>query len=107
MPCMHQVLRKYNIDENMHMDEEGEDDADKTSKRRSSKQPAGGRVARQQLTGFEGCQHVFSDGQVYPAYQQGRCQAFHSGMVLDVGNCKKWKVKKKFILVLGCALSTE
>lgn len=49
------------------------------SKKRPSKKAASKGSARQQLTGFEGCTHLFSDGDVYPAYQQGRCQAFHSG----------------------------
>lgn len=48
-------------------------------KKRASKKGAGG-APRQQLTGFEGCTHLFSDGEVYPVYQQGRCQAFHSGV---------------------------
>lgn len=61
-------------------DEDGEDKA-AGSKKRASKKAAGrsSGSARQQLTGFEGCTHLFSDGDVYPAYQQGRCQAFHSG----------------------------
>jgi hypothetical protein len=61
-------------------DKEGEDKA-AGSKKRASKKAAGSSSgsARQQLTGFEGCTHLFSDCDVYPAYQQGRCQAFHSG----------------------------
>eukprot|EP00879_Flechtneria_rotunda_P025172 GHRR01026734.1.p1 GENE.GHRR01026734.1~~GHRR01026734.1.p1 ORF type:complete len:417 (+),score=178.67 GHRR01026734.1:420-1670(+) len=35
--------------------------------------------ARQQLTGFEGCDKLFSSSDVYPVYQPGRCQAYHSG----------------------------
>lgn len=52
------------------------------SKKRPSKKAASKGSARQQLTGFEGCTHLFSDGDVYPAYQQGRCQAFRSGVLL-------------------------
>lgn len=60
-------------------DDEGEEGTAKGggSKKRLSKKASGS--AKQQLTGFEGCTHLFSDDDVYPAYQQGRCQAFHSG----------------------------
>jgi hypothetical protein len=61
-------------------DEDGGDKG-KDVKKRASKRAAGSSSgsARQQLSGFEGCTHLFSDGDVYPSYQQGRCQAFHSG----------------------------
>jgi hypothetical protein len=36
---------------------------------------------RQQLTGFEGCEPLFSDPAMYPAYSGGACQAQHSGKV--------------------------
>lgn len=58
-------------------DEEEEGPTKGGSKKRSSKKASGS--ARQQLTGFEGCATLFGDTDIYPAYQQGRCQAFHSG----------------------------
>jgi hypothetical protein len=36
------------------------------------------KAARQQLTGFEGLQHLFEGG-VSPPYQAGKCQTYHSG----------------------------
>jgi hypothetical protein len=62
--------------------DEDEGGKGKDVKKRASKRAAGSSSgsARQQLSGFEGCTHLFSDGDVYPSYQQGRCQAFHSGI---------------------------
>jgi len=60
-------------------EENGSQEAAGTKKRASKKGAGATGSARQQLTGFEGCTHLFSDTDVYPAYQQGRCQAFHSG----------------------------
>jgi hypothetical protein len=67
-------------------DEADGDDAQEGtgSKKKPSKKAASKGSARQQLTGFEGCTHLFSDGDVYPAYQQGRCQAFHSGVLFPL-----------------------
>lgn len=64
-------------------EEDGSGDGAKAGKKRASKKAAGSGSARQQLTGFEGCTHLFSDADVYPAYQQGRCQAFHSGTCIE------------------------
>jgi hypothetical protein len=50
-------------------------------KRTSSKGSGSSTSARQQLTGFEDCEGLFSEQDVYPAYQHGRCQAYHSGKV--------------------------
>lgn len=70
--------------------DEDEGGKGKDVKKRASKRAAGSSCgsARQQLSGFEGCTHLFSDGDVYPSYQQGRCQAYHSGKAtLDYCQC--------------------
>jgi hypothetical protein len=36
-------------------------------------------VARTQLHGFEGCRDLFHTPEVYPAFQPGQCQPYHSG----------------------------
>jgi hypothetical protein len=45
--------------------------------RKKSGAAAGG--ARQQLSGFEGCEPIFGHADIYPKYQAGKCQAWHSG----------------------------
>lgn len=69
-------------------EENGSQEAAVTKKRASKKGAGATGSARQQLTGFEGCTHLFSDPDVYPAYQQGRCQAFHSGEQGPYAGCR-------------------
>ncbi|WIA39238.1 hypothetical protein OEZ86_005361 [Tetradesmus obliquus] len=49
------------------------------SRKRSGAAAAG---ARQQLSGFEGCEPMFGHADIYPKYQAGKCQAWHSGKVM-------------------------
>jgi hypothetical protein len=46
------------------------------SRKKSGAAAAG---ARQQLSGFEGCEPMFGHADIYPKYQAGKCQAWHSG----------------------------
>jgi hypothetical protein len=67
---------------------------------RASGAAAGGEEGsgRQQLTGFEGCEELFDDPAVYPAYAGGACQAQHSGKVGagsgrargPAAGCRRW-----------------
>jgi hypothetical protein len=45
----------------------------------SRKSGAAAAGARQQLSGFEGCEPMFGHADIYPKYQAGKCQAWHSG----------------------------
>jgi hypothetical protein len=50
------------------------------SRKKSGAAAAG---ARQQLSGFEGCEPMFGHADIYPKYQAGKCQAWHSGEVQE------------------------
>eukprot|EP00775_Hariotina_reticulata_P005925 gene5925-6165_t len=58
-----------------------DEEAAQTKKKRAGRKSSSS-SARQQLTGFEGCEQHFAAGDVYPPYQAGRCQAYHSGKVM-------------------------
>lgn len=91
--CCCQAPKNYNIFANGGADDDDEEEAaasTKGSKKRASKKAAASGSARQQLTGFEGCTHLFSEDDMYPAYQQGRCQAFHSGNVSVANQLPGW-----------------
>ncbi|KAF8064561.1 rhp54 [Scenedesmus sp. PABB004] len=71
-------------------DSDGDGDGDDTGKggkkkgggKGAKKRGSGAGGARGQLNGFEGCEGLFGQADVYPAYQAGKCQAFHSGKVM-------------------------
>lgn len=75
---------------------EGEGDKNNGAKKRTSKKAAAGSgvAARQQLTGFEGCESLFQEG-VWPVYHPGRCQAHHAG---------EWWGTQASLLATVCAL---
>ena len=63
-------------------------------------------AARQQLTGFEGLQHLFQEGDVTPPYHPGQCQAWHSGVWLPRQPVAEAKLTHHMLFSTGAALAT-